>query len=283
MINTWWFNLIAYLILYIIFTQFFKIVTKTSKNDAALTILLQLLGGLTSLLLVPFFKIQFPSNIKTYLFFAIACTFYAIADRVNTPARRGLSVSTYSILYQLETVFIILWGIIFYHEKIILKQLIGGALILFGNVMVLYQKGKFEWNKYILFSVLGNIALSIGVSIDVGISDQFNLPFYVFVSLTVPAFLIILIERIKIKDIVSEFKEGNQKAILIVGATWSTQIITMLRAYQFGTVTTIAPLCALTTILNVFVAYFALKEKNSILKKIVAAFIVVFGIVLIKM
>ena len=124
--------------------------------------------------------------------------------------------------------------------------------------------------------------MSIGISVDVGISEQFNLPMYVAITLVVPSLLILIIERIRIKEIISEFKNGNQKSILAVGLSWGIMIITMLRAYQFGTVTTIAPLCALTTILNVFVAYFALKEKDSILKKIVSALIVIIGIVLIK-
>lgn len=46
MINTWWFNLILYLILYVVFTQAYKVATKSSKNDGALTVLLQFLGGI---------------------------------------------------------------------------------------------------------------------------------------------------------------------------------------------------------------------------------------------
>jgi len=283
MLNTWYFNLVAYLVIYILFTQMYKIATKNSKNDGALTILLQLLGGLCVLIFVPFFKMQFPTNLSTYIFLGIAIIFYAIADRVNTTARRGLEVSLYSILGQLSTVFVIIWGILFFKEDIIIKKLFGAVLILFGNIMVLYKKGKFEWNKYILFSLLGNLAMSIGISVDVGISDQFNMPIYVALTLIVPALLILLIERVKIKDVIAEFEEGNKKAILTVGLSWGIMIIAMLRAYQYGTVTTIAPLCSLTTILNVFVAYFVLKEKDSIIKKILAAIVVISGILLIKL
>ena len=70
MINTWWFNIILYLILYIVFTQAYKVATKSSKNDGALTILLQFLGGIIVLILVPFFKFQFPNDIKTYILLA---------------------------------------------------------------------------------------------------------------------------------------------------------------------------------------------------------------------
>ena len=124
--------------------------------------------------------------------------------------------------------------------------------------------------------------MSIGLSVDVGISDKFNMPIYVALTLIVPSLLIFLFDRIKIKDIKNEFKDGNKKSIFLVGCSWGVMIITMLRAYQFGSVTTIAPIASITTILNVFVAYFLLKEKNSLLKKVLAALIVIIGIILIK-
>ncbi|MBR5342086.1 MAG: EamA family transporter [Erysipelotrichaceae bacterium] len=282
MLNTWWFNLIIYLVFYIVFTQSYKVATKSSKNDGALTTLLQFLGGLIVLLFVPLFKIQFPDDIRTYIFLIIACIFYAIADRVNTTARRGLDVSTFSILGQLTTVFLIIWGIVFFKEEIVLKKIIGAILILIGNVMVLYKKGKFEFNKYVVFGVLGNLASSIGISVDVGISDKFNMPIYVAFTLIIPSLLILLVDKINTSDVLNELKEGNKKAILLVSSSWGIMIIGMLRAYQFGSVTTIAPIASVTTIINVFVAYFYLKEKDSLLKKVLAALIVISGIVLIQ-
>jgi drug/metabolite transporter (DMT)-like permease len=231
---------------------------------------------------MPFFKFTFPTDIKVYIFLGLAIIFYAITDRINTTARRGLDVSTYSILGQLSTVFVITWGILFFKEDIIIKKIIGSLLILLGNIIVIYKKGKFEFNKYVLMSILGNLSMSIAISIDVGISDQFNMPIYVAATLIIPALIITLIERIKIKDIINEFKLGNKKAITIVGLTWGTMILQMLRLYQLGEVTTIAPLCSITTILNVLVAYLLLKEKDSLWKKILASIIVVLGIVLIK-
>ena len=282
MINTWWFNIIAYLFLYTIFTQSYKMAANSSKKDGALTILLQFLGGVIVLLFMPLFKFKFPTEIHTYLFLGLSCIFYAIADRVNTTARRGLEVSLYSILGQLSTVLIIIWGILFFKEAIVIKKILGALLILFGNVIVLYQKGKFKWNKYILFSLLGNLSMSIAVFTDVGISSQFNLPIYVAITLIVPALLIFIIERIKPKDIIEEFKSENKKAILVVGISWGICIISNLRAYKFGNVTTVAPICAVTTLLNVFVAYFVFKEKDSIIKKMLATLIAVAGIVLIN-
>lgn len=282
MINTWEFNIIIYIIFMIIFTQFYKIAANKGNSDGALTILIQVLSGIFGLIWIPFFKMQIPSNYITWVFLLISIVFYAIADRMNTTARRGLGASEFSILGQLVNVFTIVFGILFFKEKVIIKKVIGSILILFGNVFVLFKKGKFQWNKYTIFSILGSLAMSIALIVDVGISEQFNLGLYAALTLSMPAIILLIGERIKIKDIIDEFKKGDKKSIIIVSFTWPITIITILRAYKFGTIGTVAPISSVSTILNVFVAYFALKEKDSLVKKIFAAAIVVIGIFLIK-
>lgn len=98
----------------------------------------------------------------------------------------------------------------------------------------------------------------------------------------IPAILIFIFEKIKISDIKEEFKNGNQKAILITAITWSLSVVFQLRAYQLGNVSIVAPLCALTVILNVIVGYFLLKERDNMFKKVIATLLIILGIVLIK-
>ena len=59
-------------------------------------------------------------------------------------------------------------------------------------------------------------------------------------------------------------------------------IITQLKAYQIGDVTTVAPLFTLTVIGNVLVGYIFLKERENLPKKIIAALIIIVSIFLIK-
>ena len=87
---------------------------------------------------------------------------------------------------------------------------------------------------------------------------------------------------IRIETIKTDFKNGNKKAMIITSVTWGLSIFSQLRAYQLGKVTTVAPLCALTVILNVLVGYLFLKEKDSLWKKIIAAILVIISVILIK-
>lgn len=278
-----WFLFVAlYIILAVAFTQFYKIVLNTSKSDGTLTVLLQFIAGLSALLLSPFFKFTFPTDWKVYLLLGIACIFYALSDRMNTTVRSGIEASTFSIIKQLSTVFMILAGLLFFKEQFVWKKIIGAGLIIFSNILIFYKKGNQKLDKYVLLGILSNIIYSVALFLDVNISDSFNLAFYVALTLLVPALFITVAERVKLSNIKKEFKNGNKKAILITGLCWGTMIVVQLRAYQLGEATSVAPLCALTVIGNVLVGYLFLKERNNLLKKLIAAFLIIASVFLIK-
>ena len=209
--------------------------------------------------------------------------FYAITDRMNTTVRSGIEASTFSMLKQLSTTFMIVAGLLFFKEEFVLSKFIGAMLIIFSNILIFYKKGKFKFDKYILLGILANITFTIALFLDVNISDNFNLPFYVALTLIIPALLIMIFERIKPSQIKEEFVKGNKKAIIITAISWGVMIIAQLRAYQLGNVTIVAPLCALTVILNVIVGYLFLNEKDNLLRKIISAILIIISIILIKM
>ena len=281
-LNIWWVQVIIFLISTVIFTQFFKIATKKSKSDAALTILLQLIAGTTILIFIPLFEIKLPTDKKVYLFSAIAIIFYTIKNRLDTTIRKNLEASTVNILEQLLNVFLIIWGLIFFKEPFIFKKIIGAILIIFSNILIFYQKGEFKFNKYIVLSILANLSASIAISLDVETSNSYNIAIYKCLTLIIPAIIISILEKVKIKDIKQELKNGNKKAIFITSISWTIVIFSQLRAMQLGLITTVAPLCAVTVILNVIAGYIFLKEKNNVMKKVIAAVIIIFSIILIK-
>ena len=176
----------------------------------------------------------------------------------------------------------IIAGLLFFKEEFVLKKIIGATLIIFSNVLIFYKKGKQKINKYIILAIIANIAFSIALFLDVNISDNFNLPIYVALTLLIPAMFITIVERIKIKDIKDEFKYGNKKSIIVTSVCWGTMIVSQLRAYQLGNVTSVATLCALTVIGNVIVGYIFLKERSNLARKIIAALLVIISVFLIK-
>ena len=273
----WQVNLIGYYIFIVLFYQFYKFAVRHAKNDGAATILLQFIGGTSILLLMPLFAVKFPSDWKVYVMLAAACIFYGLSDRMNTTARKHLEVSMFTIISQLSSVFLIIIGLVVFRETFVITKIIGAGFILFANALLVYKRGQLKLNKHTWLAITAAAIFSIAMSIDIGISKQFNLPFYIMFTLVVPATMIFLTEKIPFQDIVAEAKSENRKFYLITGLAWGLFIFFMLRAYQFGKMTTIVPLQAVQVLLNVGIAYFLLKEKDNQLKKILAAFLIILG------
>lgn len=75
MLNLWWLYVIIYLILYVIYTQYYKVATKKCNNTSALTVLLRFISGITILMAIPLFGFKVPKDFITYVFLGLACIF----------------------------------------------------------------------------------------------------------------------------------------------------------------------------------------------------------------
>lgn len=283
-IDTWQFNVTMALVCIILFFQFYKIAVRGVSKDGAMTIILQVIAGVSILVLVPLYSVKFPSTLSVYLLLLLSTIFYAINDRLQIVARKHLEVSVFSIINQLSNVFVIFIGLVVFKESFMIQKIVGAGLIFLGNIYLFYRKGKLELNRYMLIGVIANLALSIALSTDIGISEQFNLPMYISITLIVPAIMVKLAEKISLSVILEEYRKGQKKKYLYAtGIFWSLAILFSLRAFSFGSITTIVPIISTAVLINVFVAYFFLKEKENILKKIVASLIVILGVTLTVM
>jgi len=280
LLNTWQLNLLGYMFCVVLFNQFYKLAVQKVKKDGAATVILQSIAGLSVLILMPFLSIKFPTDWKIYVLLIIACFFYAINDRIQTTVRKNLEVSVYTIVNQLSSVFLIIYGLTIFGEPFSLTKIMGGVLVLLANILLRYSGGKIQFNKYIWLAVFASLALATALSIDVGISNNFNLPIYIMLTLIVPTLMIKITEKITIKDIKTEYNNGNKKYFFLTGISWGLLIFFMIRAYQFGSFTLITPLSATSVVINVLVATLFFAERDNILKKIFAAVLVIVGVYL---
>lgn len=282
--QTWQVNLILYYVFVVLYFQFYKLAVKNAQKDGAATIILQVLAGISILAVIPFFDIKFPVTVGTYVLLAAACIFYAINDRLQTTVRKHLEVSAFSVLSQLGTVFLLIYGFTFFAEPFVLTKVMGAILILGANVWLFYKpKIKNELThefKYFLIGAIALLAFATAISIDIGISKEFNLPIYISITLLIPAIMVALSEKIKPKTVSIEWRHGNKKYYAITAIAWGLTILFSLRAFQLGEVSTIVPLQAVAIMLNVMVAYVFQKERKDLLKKVISACIVIIGVYL---
>lgn len=277
-LNTWQFNLVLHLFFAVTYNQFFKVSIKDNIRDGASTVLLQIICALSFLFLIPFFPFKFSLDYRVYLMLLGALIFYAINDRVQTTARGGLPVSEFMIFLQFSKVFLIIAGVFVFHDPIIISKMIGATLIMLGTFALLFKKGQFIFNKYVFWALAGTLAMSIGMSIDIGLISQFNMPMYLLVSFLIPAILIMIFDRVSFLDLVREIKQAKKRHYFLTGISWCGASFFMYRAFVLGSVSLIAPLSALNVLINVVVAYFFLNERDDIVKKIFVSLLILLGV-----
>jgi drug/metabolite transporter (DMT)-like permease len=166
-------------------------------------------------------------------------------------------------------------------EPVVITKIIGAVMIIGSNILLFFQPKTFTFDKGFLLGVVSQVIFTVAMFTDVNISGQFNIPFYVAFTLIIPSLLICIFERITPKQLKAEFVD-NKKPILITAVAWGPMIIVMLMAYNLGQVSVVAPIAALTAILNVFVGYVFLKERSHLLRKIIASVIIISAVFLIN-
>ena len=208
---------------------------------------------------------------------------YAVTDRLNIESRYGLEPSTFSMLKQLSTVFMILFGILFMKEAFVVTRIIGAIIIILANILLAFDKGKININKYFIMSFVSNFLFALAMLINVNISDYFNLAFYTIITVSIPAIFIKLFGRYKIRDLKEEFEVCNKKEFLLSAFCWCLMLISSVKAYQLGDVALVAPLFALTSIINAVLEFFMNHNRNRFVQKLIAALLIIIGVVLVKL
>ncbi len=283
MLNNWVTWVVIYLVFATIFSQSFKKANRNMSDAGSLTILLELFTAFFSLFFIPFFKLTISHNPHTYLILIVVIIIYAFTDRLNIEARYGLSTSTFSMLKQLSSVFLVILSFVILKEKVVITKVVGASLILIANVGLAVDKdGKFKINKYFLMSLASNILFAFGMLINVNISGEFNLGIYTIITVLFPSILITLFGKHSIKELKEEFNLYDKKRFLLSAFSWCVMLISSVRAYQLGSVSVVAPLLTLTAIINTIYEFIFNKDKSEFIKKLIIGIIIIIGVLLIK-
>ena len=281
--NDWKFWAVFYLISSITFAQTFKKANRNMKDAGKLTILLEVFTAFFALFFLPFFGLKFSTNVTVYLTLLVVVVIYAVTDRLNIEARYGLDPSVFSMLKQLSTVFLMIFGFIFLKEPVVIKKIIGAFIIISANIILAIDRGKIKFNKYFIMCFVSNFLFAIAMLINVNISDNFNLAFYTIMTVFLPSLLIFIFGRHSINGLIQEFNLYDKPRFLLASFCWCLMLIASVRAYQLGNVTVVAPILTLTSILNTIYEYLIIKNKKHFLQKLVASILIILGVILIRM
>ena len=266
---------------------FSKILTTNSKDQRAFSVLYSLFASLWALV---FFLIEtdlnsivFPSGIIPYLVLTIACVFYGVFERYRFKVMKNIDISLFSIILTLAPVTAFIGSSILYKEPLTSIKIIGGALIIFSNILVAFQPNK-QRNKsdkkFVGLATIISIFLGIAWMLDKSGAGYFGTPVYSILVWFLPISIIFL-PYIKISNISFELKTASWKIIALAFLN-SAGYYLQLKALTLGEATRVIPIVHASLIFTVLLGIFFLKEKENKIQKIIAGIACFLGVVLLS-
>ena len=195
----------------------------------------------------------------------------------NVKSLQYLEASVYSVLFNLRIILATILGILFLSEEIIPLQIIGGLLI-FVAIFIMKQRGKKELT-------IKGILWGIGAALSVGILNLFEkklINTVGFLNYAIPSMIgsavimwIILLSR-KVKIDYAIFK--TRKMISLMSFRAISAYGFTLAFYTGAKISVANYISGLSVILVVILGIVILKERDYLVRKILATGIAVLGL-----
>ncbi|MCG2688463.1 DMT family transporter [Candidatus Parcubacteria bacterium] len=261
-----------------------RVLMKEKDSDPlTYTIALQLFGAVICFIFAFIKGFEMPP-IREYPFnFFLEALLYSFISLFTFKALKFIEASKTTIIFSFGTVVTIIASALFLNEALTGQRLLGTFLIIISIALVSKLKDFSAKGKGAIYAliaaVLGGLAL---------VNDTYLLRFSDSVSYTAMAFLLpgILLSLLypnsfkKLKIFLNPKLGRNMFLLCFI---WSVSAIAFYLAIEKGALASqISPFSQSRVILTVLLGAILLKERENLLIKTIAAFLVVAGVMLIK-
>jgi len=289
-------NWLVYLVLFvvsqIVFLQTFKVIARNSKSIGALTVLVELVSVGACLILIPFDAWRWPTGSEWWMWVLLGVSFvlYAVNDRLDATTRKNLDITVDTMMHQSYRILFfplfllmatICWG---FTPKFWWSAIIGGTIIVIANMFLIYERGTFRFNKFVLLKMLSVLFFTFAFTFQIFAVSSFNVPFFGIMSFGIPALILLSMRQATPKSVVEEVRRKEWGLILICGVAQAVFMISILilMSKNFGAdKVQVNAISAVYVLLNVVFAYIFLRERSNLVRKSVIACVIVACMVLI--
>jgi len=290
----WIFYLVLFVVSQIVFLQTFKHVAKSSKSIGALTVLVQLISVGACLILIPLDAWRWPSGSDWWMWVLLGASFvlFAVNDRLDATTRKNLDITVDTMMHQSYRILFfplfllmatICWG---FTPTFWWSAIIGGTIIVIANMFLIYERGTFHFNKYVLLKMVSVVFFTFAFTFQIFAVSSFNVPFFGILSFGIPALILLSMRQATPKTVVQEIKRKQWQLIIICGIAQAIFMISILilmnRNFDSDNMQVNA-ITAIYVLLNVVFAYIFLRERSSLVKKSIIACVIVACMVLIAL
>jgi drug/metabolite transporter (DMT)-like permease len=270
----------------IAFLQIFKHVAKTTTSIGALTVVIQVIGAASVIIFAPFYKWTWPSGGDWWMWLLLGISFilFAVNDRFDATTRKNLDITVDTMLHQV-------YRILFFPMLILFipwggfnwASLIGGVVIVVMNMLLVAPKGGFRFDRYVWLKLLSVVFFTVALTMQLRAVGGFNIAFFSFLSLIVPAIFLMSIRQATPKTIYRETARKGCGLILLCGIMQGLAVWSWFGALTYGDSVRVHAITAVYVLINVAVAWIFLRERKRLLLKVACAVVIVGCLVLIAL
>lgn len=291
MFDSWIFWTILWICAQLTFLQTFKAASRKTTGAGHLIVAVEIIGAVAIMALSPFVKWIWPSSSDAVLLWVLLAgsfVLFAVSDRISASTRKNLDISTDSMLHQ--TYRLLFFPIVY----LVLgwtfnwSTLVGAFGIVIANMVLLFDKGKFQFNKWIWLKLLGCVFFTAAIVMQIRAAADFNIAFFAFLSLMIPAIILIVSRQTTPKALINEVRQQKWWLIVICGIALAMEVFLFAgingahffpRKYNPQA----NAMFAAYVLLNVIFAFLFLKERKHLVAKSIAAVAIVACLVIIAL
>lgn len=222
-----------------------------------------------------------PLSTTIILLTILSALLYGISVRTQFYAIKHTEASLLTIIYRFTTVITVVTAILFLKEPVTTQKLLGIALVITGNILIVYKNTNLRIDKGFLFAIISAATAGVALTADKFSSAAYSLALYSTMMYILPAFFIAVTPVVPLRKITDAVVHAKWQV-------WALAILSvvgyygLLKAFSLADASKVVPVTATSSILTVLASTVILHERSHIVRKIIAAAIVVTGVFLLR-
>lgn len=218
-----------------------------------------------------------------YLNFGLMALVYTTSQVLIFKASKTVEASELIILSSTRVLWTIGTALIFLGEAFNVSKIIGTILILFSVVYLSLKRKGISLNKGHLYALAAAICLGVGFVNDSYILRQADAISYGALAFILPAILTAVVFPSSTLKLIRYLSFKLLMKICLLGIFYSVGLVASYSAYKSGgNASQIVPIGQSIVIVTVILSVLFLRERDDLLKKLVAAIIMSIGVLLLR-
>lgn len=281
---TWfWFAIISIISVSLANVLQRKLMAREESDPVSYTIVFQFMVTLMTGIFALIKGFHFPIFQGYAINYILAGMFWGGMSLLSFKALQVIGAGEMTIISSVSTFVTIIMSVLLLDETFGYAKIVGTMLI-FGAIVLLYGKKKFQWNKGIVYALGAAVCAGLALINDtIILKGGYDAVSYTPIISFIPGVFIILIQPKSFKRIPQVFHGTVLKNMLLFCGFYAFQAVTYYIALERGAnAGQLSAIIKSSIILTVLFAAILLKERNDMGRKIASAVLATIAILLLR-